>query len=300
MTKKTNRIFFAALFLLLVLFQLQSMPSKAVDPLDEIKSYVITVDMREDGTMDIQYHLDWLVLDDTAEGPLTWVKIGIPNKHVDNMQALSQNISGIRYLSDSGSYVRIDFDRPYRAGETVAFDFSTHQSHMYMNDRSTDTCSYTFIPGWFEEIRVDSLKVLWNEADVASSNATGTEGEYLIWETSLDAGERYDVLVKYPDDVFITLDSMQANQDNGEDVPVLGIIVLIGLLIVGIWNMINRYRSGFGGGGPYGGGAHHTCACAGGCACACACAGGGRAGCSAKNFYGAKVSLSTLREKLNE
>lgn len=41
---------------------------------------------------------------------------------------------------------------------------------------------------------------------------------------------------------------------------------------------------GFGGGG-FGGGGH--CACASSCACACACAGGGRAGCSAKNLYGA-------------
>lgn len=43
---------------------------------------------------------------------------------------------------------------------------------------------------------------------------------------------------------------------------------------------------GFGGSG-FGGGGHCACASSCACACACACAGGGRAGCSAKNLYGA-------------
>ena len=46
------------------------------------------------------------------------------------------------------------------------------------------------------------------------------------------------------------------------------------------------HGGGFGGGG-FGGGSHCACASSCACACACACAGGGRAGCSAKNLYGA-------------
>ncbi|MBQ3867591.1 MAG: hypothetical protein II789_03490, partial [Clostridia bacterium] len=38
--------------------------------------------------------------------------------------------------------------------------------------------------------------------------------------------------------------------------------------------------------------AHSSCACA----CACACAGGGRAGCSAKDFYNTDLKLSQLRK----
>lgn len=53
---------------------------------------------------------------------------------------------------------------------------------------------------------------------------------------------------------------------------------------------------GFGGGG-FGGGSSH-CACASSCACACACAGGGRAGCSAKNLYGAVKLSEELTENL--
>lgn len=56
---------------------------------------------------------------------------------------------------------------------------------------------------------------------------------------------------------------------------------------------------GFGGGG-FGGGGHCACASSCACACACACAGGGRAGCSAKNLYGAVRLDGTLAEKLND
>ena len=49
--------------------------------LDEIQNYGVSVQLREDGTADLTYHVDWLVLDDKAEGPLEWVNIGIPNSH---------------------------------------------------------------------------------------------------------------------------------------------------------------------------------------------------------------------------
>ncbi len=54
---------------------------------------------------------------------------------------------------------------------------------------------------------------------------------------------------------------------------------------------------GFGGGG-FGGGGHCACASSCACACACACAGGGRAGCSAKNLYGAVKLDEALLEKM--
>ena len=50
-----------------------------------------------------------------------------------------------------------------------------------------------------------------------------------------------------------------------------------------------------GGAGRHGGGGF-SCACASSCACACACAGGGRAGCSAKNFYRIKMPPTGQRE----
>ena len=56
---------------------------------------------------------------------------------------------------------------------------------------------------------------------------------------------------------------------------------------------------GFGGGG-FGGGGHCACASSCACACACACAGGGRAGCSAKNLYGAVELNEKLTDELTE
>ena len=55
---------------------------------------------------------------------------------------------------------------------------------------------------------------------------------------------------------------------------------------------------GFGGGG-FGGGGHCACASSCACACACACAGGGRAGCSAKNLYGAVHLSEQLTKELH-
>lgn len=57
---------------------------------------------------------------------------------------------------------------------------------------------------------------------------------------------------------------------------------------------------GFGGGGFGGGGGHCACASSCACACACACAGGGRAGCSAKNLYGAVHLNDELTDELNQ
>ena len=58
------------------------------------------------------------------------------------------------------------------------------------------------------------------------------------------------------------------------------------------------HGGGFGGSG-FGGGSHCACASSCACACACACAGGGRAGCSAKNLYGAIHLSHKLTEQLD-
>ena len=154
--------------------------ARAVTKLDEIETYMITVDMESDGTMDITYHLDWKVLDDSSEGPLTWVKIGIPNEHVDNIKALSSNITNINYYNDGGDYVRIDLDRSCFAGEIVPLDFSIHQSYMYTLDYENNLCSYQFTPGWFEGADVKDLTILWSDNNVLNSDGQKSHSGY-IW-----------------------------------------------------------------------------------------------------------------------
>ena len=51
--------------------------------MDYIRSYVVTVDPREDGSVDITYDIDWQVIDGDKTDYLSWVKIGLANSSVD-------------------------------------------------------------------------------------------------------------------------------------------------------------------------------------------------------------------------
>lgn len=42
--------------------------------MDYIRSYVVTVDPREDGSVDITYDIDWQVIDGDKTDYLSWVK----------------------------------------------------------------------------------------------------------------------------------------------------------------------------------------------------------------------------------
>ncbi len=293
---KKGCILLAAAALLLCLLPV----SAFAKDLDEIQNYGVSVQLREDGTADLTYHVDWLVLDDKAEGPLEWVKIGIPNHHADSFTAISQNIKRIGYLSDGGSYAKITFDRKYRAGETVSFDFSLHQSYLYTLEEGLVRFSLT--PGWFDKIEVKNAVIRWNAAGVQSSNAELEENGYLFWKAVLRKGERLRAEVVYPRSYFMQLDEAQQSSkaktdDDDYFAIVFGGIVFVGivaLIIKAIRNDDYRGGSGFGGGRSVivhthtrsGGCVRSSCACAScACACACACAGGGRAGCSKKDFY---------------
>lgn len=295
-------------------------------PLDEIQDYTIKIAMRSDGTMDITYHVEWKVLESESEGPLEWVKIGIPNKHVDEIKPNALCIRKIGYMYDSGTYVRIDLDRKYKAGETVKLDFSIHQSYMYVIDDDEHLCRYSFTPGWFDDADVKHIKIMWKDDNVIESSAMREDDGYLIWESSLKAGERLNASVEYNLDVFTTNKDEQFEDGHAGlsfGWKVFIAIIIIVVIVVVIWAFIcddNYYSgSGFGGGRSYH--SHYvyhssshrsSCACASHCACACACAGGGRAGCSVKDFYKMKEGdsgqiedetdtlLRVLREEANK
>ena len=54
--------------------------------MDYIRSYVVTVDPREDGSVDITYDIDWQVIDGDKTDYLSWVKIGLANSSVDELR----------------------------------------------------------------------------------------------------------------------------------------------------------------------------------------------------------------------
>ena len=61
--------------------------------MDYIRSYVVTVDPREDGSVDITYDIDWQVIDGDKTDYLSWVKIGLANSSVDELTPLTDTIS---------------------------------------------------------------------------------------------------------------------------------------------------------------------------------------------------------------
>ena len=286
-----------ALLFICFLIVLSSIPIYAAKALDQIHEYQIVVEPRADGSLDISYHIEWEVLDDKSDGPLEWVKIGIPNKHVDSIVGNSDCIDKIDYYSDGGSYIRIDFNQKYYAGDVVTFDFSIHQSWMsFMADEEIDDAKvkvlkYTFVPGWFNDIEVNHIEVRWNKEsfDVLLSDAYQIDGNYLVWETSLDKKDRLTATIEYPEGTFPYSDSEKYYNDH-EGVSVFGIIGLVFLGIIVLVLIIafifdDGYGGGSGGGGIFISGCASSSSCASSCACACACAGGGRAGCSTKEFY---------------
>ena len=60
-----------ALLLTAVLFIALLLPAAKAEaaPTDEILNFTIQVDVNEDATLNMRYHLDWKVLDSTSEGP---------------------------------------------------------------------------------------------------------------------------------------------------------------------------------------------------------------------------------------
>lgn len=308
--------------------------STYIVPIDHIEYYEVKVDPRKDGTLDMQMQITWKVLDDDSEGPLEWVMIGIPNYHVDELVATSTNIKKIKYYADNGSYIRLDFKRAYKEGETLSFSFTFHQSYMYQFD--DNYCYYDYNPGWFEEIKVDKSVVLWNKTGIIEDNSESISGDYLKWEHQLDYGQRIKVDVKYNVDYFSGLNKEKQYTDEYLTPLNKLMIICIIMAFIGFFGfliysslkardpyMTNRgfcggyvnyylgYRRGYystrvsrsghvianpyvnssGSGHSSGGGG---CACA----CACACAGGGRAGCSRKDFYKAKVKETSLEKAL--
>ena len=309
----------SCLILLFTLFSFSLLNVKASTYLDLIENYEITVDPNSDGTLDMDFYIKWKVLNDNIEGPLEWIKVGIPNKFVTNISGKSNNIKKINYYSDNGSFIRIDLDRKYYSGEVIEIRFSYTQSRMYI--LSKNECYYDYKPGWFDEIPVNKAVVKWNADGVIDSNSSSIENGYYIYESALKPGETITVDVKYNNDYFRVLNPDLQYTDEYMTITdyiaiTLVVLILIVVIVVLITSIISQYdpylrERGFIGRGYFyhprryrrrgyyssgrriekpsvvnssafkGGSGGSSCACA----CACACAGGGRAGCSMKDFY---------------
>ena len=245
---KKRLLVFALAVCLLVLTPLLPVRAGAKD-LDEILRYEITVDVNDDATLHLTYRIDWKVLDSTSEGPLSWVTIGIPNRHCSSLRTLS---GSARKVSLSGDNVRVDLDREYKAGEVANIGFEMVQDYMYQVDQYTDgETVYHFTPGWFDDIRVDELVIRWNsEKAIGQSPECLREDGYYTWKSPLSKGEHYSVAVTYPNDAFdFDLSKSEEYAEDSDDDAMLMFVGLLFLLVIvvvivsivrGIASLFNR------------------------------------------------------------
>lgn len=290
-------------------------------PQDRIHSYCISVEPREDGSLDIEYAFAWEALDETE--PLTWIDIGMANANFTVYpDSVSSNVSSYRKEVE-GDYValRLDLDRAYVGGDMLLLTFKINQKSMLCRDGSG--YFYEFIPGWFNATPVDSYEFRWKTGGSLEAENAITEGDYYIWNGSFECGGYEKMFVRYSPDVFTgcnIVDYQPFNDDGAYNelaeskVGVVVIVcILILLLVVAEVYIVDSYVSYHRGRGFITGYGYHVhtygrsnpwyikerdkraakssgsryrggggCACA----CACACAGGGRAGCSQKDTYG--------------
>ena len=329
--------------------------------LDYIPDYFVTVDLREDGSADIVYDITWQVIGGDQTDYLSWVKIGLPNAHAEDLTPLTDTISDLQYTGDGGSYAKVVFARRYYSPEVAAqnggesrvrFAFSVHQNHLFtLNDDGTAT--FEFTPGWFDDLVVEHMQVRWRSGDGFVADNSSEEDGYLIWEFGpMGHGQSANIHVTVPVTTAETFDpdaqltaadyddgGMTADEMLGILTVMIALLIFVAALIIIVGSMTPDWGGGFGsgldpddwfwytngvhtihvartapppkgytrtdppknyhtgGGSSRGGGVgRHNSGCASSCACACACAGGGRAGCTAKDFYTYKLPHKADRE----
>ena len=313
--KKRFSLLLSMIFIALFVLMPISATAITSSPLDEIENYQIQIDPRTDGTLDMKYVIDWTVLDSTTEGKLEWIKVGCPNSHVDEIVGLTDNIDEIReYEEGSNTYIRIDLDRQYEAGEKLHIEYTIHQAYMYIVEEENHLVRYSFTAGWFPDINVKNMKVLWNASNVIEATTDKQENGYYVWEDSLAMDQRFNVSVKYNSEVF-DYDLEEQYVEGSEGMDAAGKVILVIIIIIGAILLISfivaivsdDYDGGYSGGGGSSVFIHtshsscaSSCACVSSCACACACAGGGRAGCTKKDFYQTNLKVEELNEVLKK
>ena len=209
--------------------------------MDYIRSYVVTVDPREDGSVDITYDIDWQVIDGDKTDYLSWVKIGLANSSVDELTPLTDTISNLQYTSDGGSYAKVVFRHRYYAPDVAAanggessvhFAFSVHQSHLFTKN-DDGTANFAFAPGWFDDLSVENMQVRWHNYDGFVADNTGVDGDYLTWDFgAMGHGQQAMVHVTVPVTNAAAFDPGAAmttdDYDSGEDLDeIVGMLVTL-------------------------------------------------------------------------
>jgi len=223
--------------------------------LDKILNYDIIIEDNKDGTLDIEYHIVWKVLDGTTEGPLEWVYIGVANSHIKNLEILTDNenetTSSIdrmyKDIDGSNSCVKIYFKRNYYSNETVEFRFKLHQERIYTINKANKTIDYGFIPGWFDYIECEDITLKWkvpeNTNDVFFEDSNyGIVNGYYTWNfKNVGCGRKVQINISFEETHFDKLSKRKAYISN-EAEQALRIILIFVLLVVGFFGLIYLIR----------------------------------------------------------
>lgn len=233
-----RRICFCVLLMLLFALLL-TFPVGAAGDLDRILSYDVTVVPNNDASLNMTASISWKVLDSTSEGPLTWVKIGIPNTNVTDVTALDS--PSVDHVVRSGEYIEVYFKDEYQAGEVVDFTVSWHQTHMFLQyeDGSVD---FVYTPGWFDESVTEKQTIRWKR-DPAAMCEMKTEGaesykdlsddEWIVLSASnVDHGGKLTLQVKYPAGVFTELNPEMDRSHADHDRTMVFVLIAVFVVIV--------------------------------------------------------------------
>ena len=234
MKRIINKVFLLIILSIFLVSLFNKNTNAKTADLDRIDEYIVTVDPDfNDGSLNIRIDVKWTVLNSTSEGPLTWVKIGIPNYHASNIKKLTPNIKKAKYYSDGGSFIRLDLDREYKAGETLDFSFSFNQSYMYniYYVENATMINYNYNPGYFNDIVVTKATLRWNSMNVKEaphdSYILMPDG-YYEYSRSLDHGQRISINLAYDLNVFSNIDPKKTYTSEYEKYPFLFPLLIIG------------------------------------------------------------------------
>ena len=238
--------------------------------MDYIPDYLVTVDLREDGSADIVYDITWQVIGGDQTDYLSWVKIGLPNAYAEDLTPLTDTISDLQYTGDGGSYAKVVFARRYYSPEVAAqnggesrvrFAFSVHQSHLFSLN-SDGTATFEFTPGWFDDLVVEHMQVRWRSGDGFVADNTSEEDGYLIWDFGpMGHGQSANIHVTVPVTTAETFDpdaqltaadyddgGMTADEMIGILTVVIGLLIFAAALIIIFGSMTPDWGGGFGSG----------------------------------------------------
>ena len=89
-TRSKFKKFTAVTAAIVLLFLVMAIPVAAAAT-DVIHNFTITVDVNDDASLYMVYHIDWEVLDDSI-GELEWIDLGVPNEHHTDITPLTDTI----------------------------------------------------------------------------------------------------------------------------------------------------------------------------------------------------------------